>query len=185
MTNGSRPLSVEELNTEQRRLLAKLRSGARSGFLASFEGAPGEWALPGPFGPMLLAPAVGDPLQALGEAIRYRGCLPDEVRELAIVATASASGSTYELEHHLPLARAAGLPEEVLNAAMQGNELPDPLLAAVSRVSRSLAETGRADPASLDLIGTRLGAPALFELVVLSGYYRLLANVLSVYGIGS
>jgi 4-carboxymuconolactone decarboxylase len=178
-----RPLSEDELNSGQRQLLAKLTSGARSGFLASAEPAPGGWALPGPFGPMLLAPAVGDPLQALGAVLRFGGHIPDDVRELAIVVTAAACESAYELEHHLPLARAAGIADDALRSVTRGADLDDPLLTAVAAVSRSLAVRGTADPASLDVIEARLGAEGVFELIVLAGYYRLLATVMSAYGI--
>lgn len=179
-----RPLSVDDLDAEQRRLLADLTRGPRAQFLASHEAAAGSWALPGPFGPMLLAPAVGGPLQALGAAIRYQGVLPEEVRELAIVAVAAACRSSYELDHHLPLARAAGVGDDVLTAAAGGDEIPDRLLGAVAGVSRALAVSGRADAALVDVVETELGPAAAFELVVLAGYYRLLATVLAAYAIG-
>lgn len=178
-----RPLPLDDLDADQRRLLVKIATGPRSGTLASRVEVPGGWALPGPFGPMLLAPPVGDRLQALGEVLRFGGGLDDGVRELAIVATASACGSAYELAQHVPLARAAGVPDGELEAAARGADPSDPLLAAVARCCSSLVGGRTVDHASLDLLESALGAPGLFELVVLCGYYRLLATVLSVYGI--
>jgi 4-carboxymuconolactone decarboxylase len=178
------PPSVHELDDEQRDLLARLCAGPRAGFLAGYVPPSGGWPLPGPFGPMLLSPAVGGALQELGAALRYRSRLPDPVRELAIVATAGACGSAYELDHHLPLARAAGLPSEVLDeVAGGGTDLADPVLGAVATLVRSLVRTGRPDADALGAVEDAVGAEAGFELVVLVGYYRTLAAVLAVYAI--
>lgn len=179
----ARTLSVDDLSAEQRKLLATLTNGVRANFLDAAQGTAGTWALPGPFGPMLLAPNIGDPLQFLGAAIRYSGRLPDDVRELAIVAAASACRSVYELEHHLPLARAAGISDDLLEAARLGAKSADPLFDAVVSTSWSLTVDGAAKRGALDVLESRLGDAAVFELVVLVGYYRTLAMVMSVFGI--
>lgn len=178
-----RPLPVGDLTADQQRLRGAITSGPRARLLASHEPGPDDWALPGPFGPMLLAPAVGDALQELGAAIRYRGHLPDDAREVAIVAVASVCRSTYELGHHLPLARAAGVGDTVLDAVVGGAQVTDTMLGTVVSVSRELATSGRADPALLDEVESALGPAATFELVVLAGYYRLLATILSAYDV--
>lgn len=178
-----RRLSVDELDADQRQLLVDLVSGPRADLLASHQAAPGDWALPGPFGPMLLAPTVGGSLQELGAVLRFQGALPEHVRELAIVTTAATCRSSFELDHHLPLARAAGLEQELLAAVASGDDIPDRLLGAVVGISRALAVSGRPDAALVDLVETELGPAATFELVVLAGYYRLLATVLALYAI--
>lgn len=45
----------------------------------------------------------------LATALRYEGQTPRALRELAILRTAQLIGSAYELAHHLPMARAAGV----------------------------------------------------------------------------
>lgn len=168
------------LDEDQRRLLSLISSGPRAGFLSS-ERSPGGWPLPGPFGPMLLDPAVGEPLQALGAAVRYRGALNDATRELAIVATAAACGSRYELDHHLPLAREAGVPEAVLHGVVEGRDVPG---AAVVHACRQLTRTGTVDAELFATLEADLGAAPAFELLVLAGYYRLIATLLATYGTG-
>lgn len=175
------PLTLATLDAEQRQLLAILTSGPRASFLG--ERPPDGWALPGPFGPMLLAPGVGNPLQALGAALRYGGALPDVTRELAIVATAAACGSRYELEHHLPLAREAGVPEELLEIAVADRDGGPHDGAAVVLACRQLARTGTVDLALFSTLEEELGQRQAFELLVLVGYYRILATVLAVYKI--
>lgn len=177
------PLAAATLDPEQRRLLSVLTSGPRAGFLAG-ERSPTGWALPGPFGPMLLAPGTGNPLQALGAALRYAGTLPDATRELAIVTTAATCGSRYELEHHLPLAREAGVPEDLLETVVGGHDCGPHEGAAVVLACRQLARTATVDPAVFSTIEAELGPGQAFELLVLVGYYRLLATVLATYQIG-
>lgn len=182
------PLAEPTLDSEQRRLLAAIASGPRAALLGD-ERSPDGWALPGPFGPMLLAPGVGDPLQALGAALRFRGRLDPATRELAIVATAAACGSRYELDHHLPLARAAGVPDSVLDAVVDGaeaeslSEMGD-VGTAVVQACRVLVATGGIERERMASLESGLGRAEAFELLVLAGYYRLLATVIDAYGTG-
>ncbi len=183
-----KPLAEATLDNEQRRLLEAIAGGPRASFLAD-ERSPDGWALPGPFGPMLLAPGVGDPLQALGAALRFRGRLDDATRELVIVATAAACGSRYELDHHLPLARAAGVPDAVLDTVVDDAETESlgeigDVGTAVVRACRELVATGMVDRARVTSLEAGLGRAEAFELLVLVGYYRLLATVIAAYGIG-
>lgn len=178
--------------------------------------AEARWPLPGPFGPMLLSPVVGMALQELGVALRFRGSLPESLRELATVAVATACGSGYELERHLPLARRAGVDEETLawvahtvagSVAGRSDGTPGPSdgatfdgvggSGAVDDLARAVVHavqflTGEGDGGfaarsagaeAMESVHDLLGSAATFELVVLVGYYRLLATVLSVYGI--
>lgn len=179
-----RPPSLDDLDDEQRSLVEKLASGPRASFLAEYVPAPGGWPLPGPFGPMLLSPTVGEALQELGASLRYRSRLPDAIRELAIVATAVACQSRYELDHHLPLARAAGLAPDVLDRVLAGGtDLGDPVLSAVAALVGSLVRSGAPSTAGLVAAEEALGEGATFELVVVAGYYRTLATILAAYAI--
>lgn len=177
-------LSADDLDPLQRELREQLVSGPRAGFLAGYVPEPGDWPLPGPFGPMLLSPAVGGALQELGAALRYRSDLPADVREIAVVATAAGCDSTYELEHHVPLAREAGVPEGVIGQVLAGGTaIEDRRLGAAVALSRSLVLGASPDVLALRTLEEDLGAAATFELLVVAGYYRLLATVLAAYEI--
>jgi 4-carboxymuconolactone decarboxylase len=168
------------LTPEQRRVYDAVVGGPRR---ASGSLADGTGALGGPFGPMLLSPAVGDPLQALGAALRYRSGLTDRAREIATLLVADRCRSAYEWSSHVVHARRAGLTDAEI-ASLTGDE---PAVtgteAVVARTALALLADGDLDAARFADAERELGQAALFELVVLVGYYRLLAGVLAVFRI--
>ena len=114
-------------------------------------------------------PPVGDALQALGAALRYRGVLDDRLREAAIVVAAGVLGADYELRAHLPLARAAGLAGEIDGLLSGDDSASDALVTAIARATRGLAIRGIADEADMEALLAHVGAAGTFELVVLVG----------------
>src|SRR5262245_26244169 len=52
----------------------------------------------------------------LGEYLRFHGTLPGDVREVMILITGHKMGAEYEWIQHVPPARSAGVPEEVIEA---------------------------------------------------------------------
>jgi 4-carboxymuconolactone decarboxylase len=172
------PQPPDALTPEQRRVYDAVIGGPRagSGALADENGA-----LRGPFGPMLLSPPVGDALQALGAALRYRAGLTDRAREIATLLVADHCHSAYEWTAHVAHGRRAGLTDAEI-ASLTGDR------PALTGVEALVAHTTLALLADGDLDDTRyaeaereLGQEALFELTVLVGYYRLLAGVLAVF----
>src|SRR5689334_5097582 len=71
---------------------------------------------------------------ALGRAVADPDALEPRLRETVILRVAYLSNSEYELHHHVPLGRAAGLTEAEL-AAIAGRDYAalNPLLAAAAR----------------------------------------------------
>ncbi|MGW0804902.1 carboxymuconolactone decarboxylase family protein [Nonomuraea sp. NPDC002799] len=163
-----------DLVPEARALYDKITSGPRGGFMVDAEGG-----LTGPFNAMLLSPPVGDPLQELGAAIRYRSALTDRARELAILVVAGHQDSAFEQAAHEPIARDLGVTDEQLQALRDGSplELPDATEAAVLGVARALVANGDLDDAEY----AALGEKELFELTTLVGYYTTLALQLRVF----
>ena len=70
-------LTEANLNASQQALLETIRSGPRGA-------QHGKLGLVGPFGVWVRAPHVGDPVQALGAALRYGTGLAENVKEVAI-----------------------------------------------------------------------------------------------------
>ncbi|MEV0379173.1 carboxymuconolactone decarboxylase family protein [Nonomuraea sp. NPDC050643] len=163
-----------ELDPEARALYDRITAGPRGGFMVDPEGG-----LTGPFNAMLLSPPVGDPLQELGAAIRYRSTLTDRARELAILVVAGHRDSAFEQAAHEPIARGLGFTEEQLQALRDGTPpaLSDAGEAAVYAVARALVTAGDLDDEGYGALGER----ELFELTTLVGYYTTLALQLRVF----
>ncbi|MEV4801310.1 carboxymuconolactone decarboxylase family protein [Nonomuraea sp. NPDC049421] len=163
-----------ELGPEAKTLYDGITSGPRGRFMVDEHGG-----LTGPFNAMLLSPPVGDPLQQLGAAIRYRSTLTDRARELAILVVAGHQDSAFEQSAHEPIARDLGLTEEQLAALRAGDtpELDDQGERAVLRVARALVTKGDLDDEEYAVLGER----ELFELTTLVGYYTTLALQLRVF----
>ncbi|MFI6599952.1 carboxymuconolactone decarboxylase family protein [Nonomuraea sp. NPDC050536] len=157
-----------------RALYDKIVGGPRGTSMLDQEGG-----LAGPFNAMLLSPAVGDALQELGAAIRYRSALSDRARELAILVVASAWDSAFEQQVHEPIARSLGLTDAQLTAIRSGRppELGDPAEAAVVRVATALVTGRDLDDEEYAL----LPESVVFELTTLVGYYSTLALQLRVF----
>ena len=67
-----------------------------------------------------MQPKIGDPLQALGGAIRYATSFDDRTREIAILVVADVWDSAFERHAHEPIGRASGLTEAELAAIRLG-----------------------------------------------------------------
>ncbi|MDQ7904791.1 carboxymuconolactone decarboxylase family protein [Phytohabitans sp. ZYX-F-186] len=177
-------MTPERLTAAQQDLYAEITGGDR----AAAGGAPvpeADGALPGPFNAMLLSPVLGDALQRLGSAIRYHGTLPSRAREIAILTVAAHHDCAFEWRTHEPIARDAGLNDADLAAVRAMTALPDPnpYEAAVQTLTRRLLRYRGLDDEAYAAAVATVGAPALFEVVTLVGYYSLLALQMDVFAV--
>lgn len=170
-------------------LHAALVGGRRGTGPQAFDLTAPDGSLVGPFGLMLQAPHLGGPLEALGSAVRFETSLPDRVREIAILTVAAVTGSEFELYAHERVAREEGLDDVELAAIRTlsfGNTgAADPGEVHIHRVTARLAAGEPIDDETyartVDLVGER----GMLELVVLVGYYAMLAQLMSVFGVGA
>ena len=163
-------------------LHAALVGGRRGKGPQAVELTAPDGSMAGPFGLMLHAPHLGGPLQELGAAVRFETSLSDRAREVAILTVAAVTGSEYEQYAHERVGRMAGLSEAELDGIRLGGFAHgagvDPSEAMASVVARRLAERrsiGDDDYAAA--VGV-LGEQQLLELVVLVGYYSMLAQMM-------
>jgi 4-carboxymuconolactone decarboxylase len=176
------PLTPERLDDTQRALYDEIVTGPRRG--QSLVGADG--SLRGPFDLLLRAPAVGRPLQAVGAAIRYGAGLPDDLRELAILATAAAWQCRFEWETHVPIAVASGLPADGLTPLWEGDlpELDHPHAHLVVSVVHEALDTRTLSAARAAELVAGLGDAWAVELLMVIGYYSSLALLLNAFDVG-
>ncbi|HWT92650.1 MAG TPA: carboxymuconolactone decarboxylase family protein [Solirubrobacteraceae bacterium] len=62
------------------------------------------------------APWLLDAYNAFAVAMRHEATLSRALRELVILRTSQLAGSDYEWSHHVPMARAAGVPDAKIRA---------------------------------------------------------------------
>jgi 4-carboxymuconolactone decarboxylase len=171
------PLHPSDLDSDQRALYDAITTGARAG--AGLTDARG--ALRGPFDALLRSPSVGQAVQELGAVLRYRGALPDDLRELAVLVAAAHWRCAFELDAHGQLAIRVGIAPEVVSALREGRRAQ---LAAgtaqrvVHDAAVELLETHRLRRDTYTALVDTVGVEQLVELLTLLGYYSLLAMLL-------
>lgn len=185
MVNRLPGLTPDRLDPEQRELYDAIARGPRSRGPQHFPLVDADGALLGPFNAMLLAPGLGAALQEVGAAIRFHGTLDARARELAILVVASRWDSAFERSSHEAVGLATGLTDAEL-AAVRGRD--DTAFSGaegiVVRVARQLAD-GDLDDELWDEASSALGAPQIYELTVLVGYYATLALQLRAFRVES
>jgi 4-carboxymuconolactone decarboxylase len=142
-------------------------------------------AIRGPFAPLMHHPMLAEPVAAVGEYLRFGSTLPGDVRELAILLTARSVSQPFEWVMHAPIALAAGLPPEVVDAVRDGRDpgaLP-PRYAAPARAVQHVLRFESIPGALQEALQAELGVAGVIELVVLAGYYRLIAGVLFAFDV--
>jgi alkylhydroperoxidase family enzyme len=131
-------------------------------------------------------PVLADHIGDLGGYLRFHGLLDDDVRELAILATARGLGVAYEWEQHAPLALAAGVPEPVVSA-LRGGDFAAWSMSALYRDVCGAAKHVAAQESLPDALQGRLelalGLKGLVELVALCGFYRCIATIVTAFDV--
>jgi 4-carboxymuconolactone decarboxylase len=172
----------DDLDPERRALYDAIAHGPRSTGRQGSALTDADGVLRGPFNAFLLSPAVGDALQQVGAAVRYRTALTDRTRELAILMVAARRASAFERDTHEPIGRAAGVTEDEIVVLREGGVpvVDDPHERACLDVTRALLD-GDIDDATWAACVPPLDEPAVFELCALVGYYSTLALQMRIF----
>ncbi|MER6420508.1 carboxymuconolactone decarboxylase family protein [Streptomyces sp. NPDC001137] len=132
------------------------------------------------------APPLTGPTIELGLAVLRESTLSVRLRELVVMAVASATQCAYEAAQHHPIALNAGVTPEQLAAVAErradGPEFDEPESAAVTAafelVSRhTLSET------TLAALRASFTDRQLTEIVTTTGYYVMLAGLMNGLGV--
>jgi 4-carboxymuconolactone decarboxylase len=178
-------LPPERLDDAQRALYDAITSGPRARGPQHFALTADDGGLAGPFDGFLRSPAIGEALQGVGAAIRYRSHLAGRVREGAILLVAAHWASTFEQHAHEAVGRSIGLDDEDLLALGRGavpassdagERARLEVVQALLRGDLTDDEWARLSPV--------VGEQDLFELIALVGYYATLALQLRVLRVG-
>ena len=183
MTERYRLRGPEELDERQRELYDAIVQGPRRSQAAVVPIVDAEGRLLGPFGPMTIAPVVGDAVQAVGAALRFGTTMTARSKEAAILLVAARRRCAYEWVLHEAAAVAEGLDPEALRTLGAGavpaglGAETDAVLAVVDRLLEAGTLTDAEYETGLGALGERIVA----ELVWLVGYYAMLALALAVF----
>lgn len=160
---------MESLTEEQRAAAQALIDGPRKGVY-------------GPFVPLLRAPALLDRVAQLGEALRFNGTLEARIRELVIATAAAEVGNQFEWVMHEPLARAAGVSAEALEAIRVGarpEDLQGDEQVAFDFTAELLRRNGVCDATYARAV-EKFGEAGVVELSTLIGYFVMVSWVMNV-----
>lgn len=176
-------LTPDDLDERARAVYDEIAGGPRAQGSQAFALTDDQGRLNGPFNAMLVSPEVGDPVQALGSAIRYRTSLDSRSREIAILALAVTRQCDFEWYAHVRVGAAAGLTAVEIEALHSGQAAPSfsGVERTVHQVVCEVATSRHLSDRSYEVAQSVLGQVALNELIVLVGYYDLLELLLSVW----
>jgi len=132
------------------------------------------------FRTLAIHPRLSERLRPAGAAL-LGGTLPQAVRELVILRTTARCGAEYEWGvHATAFARALGFDDARLAATVSGTP-DDPAFTdderPLVRLVDELHASGTVAPATFAALAARFDPPSLVELLVLCGFYHLIAFV--------
>ncbi len=130
------------------------------------------------------SPALFEAQGKLGFAVADPAVLAPRIRETAILRVAFLSESSYELHHHIPLARAAGLtPADIQAIEAKHYGALDPLLAAICRFTDEVVLLITPSDATLAALRVQVSDQILVNLILTIGCYMSIARLIAVTGI--
>ena len=120
------------------------------------------------------------PFSMLGNSLLTRSKLNPRLRELAILRTAKVSKSVYEWTQHVPIAKAAGVTDEQVDAienweAARCFSDEDRL---VLRFTDEVARNVKGDRGTLEALRKHMGTTEIVELVMSIGFWGMVARLL-------
>jgi 4-carboxymuconolactone decarboxylase len=151
------------------------RSGARA--IAE------DGSLLGPFNPMLFNPALGAAGIGVFRADKSSTALSPRVHEIVILTVGSAWKSAYEIYAHTSVAKAVGLPDDVVDAIASGTrpDFESDEEAAAYDFTWQLTHNHRIDPGTYALAANTFGDRAVVDMVMLIGLYLLTCSIINAF----
>jgi 4-carboxymuconolactone decarboxylase len=140
----------------------------------------------GPYLALLNHPALAERVEALGFYLKFEGVLPRIVYQFIVLSVAHATGAAFEWQDHVQHARAAGLPQAIIDgiAGAPNANLPHPFGLVREILTKTLA--WQPIPETLQTqAAAEWGDDGLVEIVVVSGFYQMFAAINQGFDISS
>ena len=120
------------------------------------------------------------PFSMLGNSLLTRAKLDARLRELAILRTANVSKSVYEWTQHVPIARAAGVTAEQVDAIenWEGAGCFGEVDRLVLKFTDEVARNVKGRRATIEALQKHMGTTEIVELVMSIGFWGMVARLL-------
>ncbi|MEY4730731.1 MAG: hypothetical protein RL020_1889 [Pseudomonadota bacterium] len=138
-------------------------------------------ALYGPFVPLIRSPELMDRAQRVGEYLRYNSAIGTRLSELAILITARHWTQQVEWSIHAPIALAAGIKADHIDAIAQGR-VPTGMSdeeESVYRFCSELHQTQKVSDENYQRAIKHFGEAGVMDMIGINGYYAFLAMVMN------
>ena len=135
---------------------------------------------------LLNHPALTQHVSDLGSYLRFgSGALSDGLREMTILWLARRLGAAYEWVKHEPVAREAGVPAAVIEAIRTNTKLPgiDETQEGALTVAGCVLSRSSIPQDVQGKLTAALGIEGVIELVVLCGFYQMIAGVIFAFDV--
>lgn len=164
------PLSPDEMDADQKRVVDTIVAGPRKGFY-------------GPFVPLLYSPDLLDRIQELGLLCRYRSSLPPKLSELLILISARQWRAQFEWYSHTKTAEQAGVPAAAIEAirVRQRPQFDDPEQDVLYRFATEYFTGMQVSDATFAEAVERFGRRGVVDIVGIMGYYALMSMALNIF----
>lgn len=142
---------------------------------------PGE--IGGPFDGWLLNAEMGRRIVGLGNFFRFRTSVDRRQVELVILVTGAFWRAQFEWYAHEPMAREAGLPDDIISAIKAGTSpnFNDEKDAAAYHLAAELHANHKVSDATYTEAVKQFGEQGVSELVNLAGYYTMVSMTLNTF----
>ena len=178
------PIPLDDLTSEQKSLYDNMRAGIATNFNA-FKVEREDGALLGPWNPWLHEPAIGKAIWDLTMAMTAQASLPDNVRQVAILAVGAHFDAAYEIYAHIAVAERESMSPQRL-ATLVANLKPNDLTPEESvafDVTYALVRGGVLPEPLYSLAITTFGQHGANELFYLVGLYSLVSTTLNAFNV--
>lgn len=165
------PTSVELLNQKGKELYDELK--AKRG------------TIDGMYLTLLNHPDLAEKIGQLGTYLRFESSLPADVREVTILSIAGYFRAGYEWVKHVPPAKQAGVSDEVIAAIRKGEKLEtySPEYGFIQKLVPIVLKHQNIPLLLQESLIKTLGVSGLIELVILCGFYNMIAGVISSFDV--
>ncbi len=178
------PPRRDELDEDGKDLYDQITLGPRGTSKQYFQLILDDTSLAGPFGAMLLSPEIGSGLLRVGGVLRFGGRLPPRLREAVILRVAARSAAKFEARAHGQIALDCNLAQDEIDQIAHGaTDNFEPELTVLFTTVDQLFDRGTVDEECFSELLKYYDQPLIFEVIVLIGYYRLLADVMNSFEI--